>query len=125
MNYADDFVICCKPGTSGKAREAMQRLISRIGLYVNNEKTQVVNIRAQEKFDFLGYTIGQFYGKNGVPYYGTRPSTKSLKKVLDKVHIETSRRLLVSTPERRVLEINRIITRMVRLLQPRACPAML
>jgi RNA-directed DNA polymerase len=109
VNYADDFVICCKPGTSGKAKEVMQRLINRIGLQVNKEKTQVVNLRAQESFDFLGYTIGQFYGKNGVPYYGTRPSKKALKKVLDKIHAETSRRLLISTPERRVLEINRIL----------------
>jgi group II intron reverse transcriptase/maturase len=109
VNYADDFVICCKPGMSGKGKEAMQRLIDRIGLQVNNEKTQVVNLRAQENFDFLGYTIGQLYGKNGVPYYGTRPSKKALKKVLDKIHAETSRRLLISTSERRVLEINRIL----------------
>ena len=87
----------------------MQRLIDRIGLQVNNEKTQVVNLRDQENFDFLGYTIGQFYGKNGASYYGTRPSKKSLKKVLDKIHAETSKRLLISTPERRVLEINRIL----------------
>ena len=109
VNYADDFVICCKLGTSGKANEAMQRLIDRIGLQVNIEKTQVVDLRAQGKFDFLGYTIGQFYGKNGTSYYGTRPSKKAMKKVLDKIHAETSRRLLLSTPERRVLEINRII----------------
>jgi RNA-directed DNA polymerase len=25
----------------------------------------------EENFDFLGYSIGRFYGKDGVPYTGT------------------------------------------------------
>ena len=109
VNYADDFVICCKPNTSARANEAMRQIISRIGLCVNQDKTKVVHLGKREHFDFLGYTIGSFVNKNGSYYYGTRPSKKALKKVLGKIHAETSRQWLMSTAEIRVMQINRIV----------------
>lgn len=109
VNYADDFVICCKPRTSERALESMQRLISGIGLQVNQEKTHVVNLVSKEHFDFLGYTIGQFVNKDGKSYYGTLPSKKALKKVMRKIHDETSRQWLLSTAEIRVNAINQIL----------------
>jgi hypothetical protein len=36
--------------------------------------------RAYPEITFLGYTLGQFYGKEGRPYIGTRPSRKAVKK---------------------------------------------
>lgn len=89
--------------------EAAQRLISRIGLQFNKEKTQVVNVRGNEHFDFLGYTLGQFVKKDGTRYYGTRPSKKALKKVIRKIHDETSRQWLLSTAEIRVAKLNQIL----------------
>ena len=109
MNYADDFVVCCKPFTSEQAYEAVKQIISKIGLQINQEKTQVVNLHNQEQFDFLGYTIGTFVKKDGTSYYGTKPSKKALKKVIRKIHDETSRRWLMKTEESRVTEINRIL----------------
>jgi group II intron reverse transcriptase/maturase len=109
VNYADDFVICCKPFASGKANEAMRSIINRIGLQVNQNKTQVVNLIKKEHFDFLGYAIGTFYNKEGSSYYGTQPSKKALKKVIKKIHDETSRQWLMSTAEIRVIQINRIL----------------
>ena len=109
VNYADDFVICCKPRTSGKAYEAMRRIMSGIGLEVNQDKTQVVNLDEKKYVDFLGYTIGMFVNKNGDTYYGTHPSRKALKKVIGKIHEETSRQWLMSTAEIRVIQINRIL----------------
>lgn len=109
VNYADDFVICCKPSTSSSAYEAMRQIISRIGLHVNHDKTKVVTLSKKENFDFLGYTIGAFVNKNGETYYGTQPSKKALKKVRQKIHDETSRRWLLTTAEMRVVEINRIL----------------
>jgi len=109
VNYADDFVICCKPFTSRRALVAMRRIISGIGLQVNHEKTHVVNLLAKEHFDFLGYTIGQFVTSDGNTYYGTRPSKKALKKVMRKIHAETSRRWLLSTAEIRIIEVNCIL----------------
>jgi RNA-directed DNA polymerase len=109
VNYADDFVICCKPSTSGKAHEAMRQIISRIGLQINDSKTQVVDLNKRERFDFLGYSIGTLVNKNGEFYLGTSPSKKALKKVMGKIHFETSRQWLLSTAEIRVIEINRIL----------------
>lgn len=109
VNYADDYVICCKPFTAAKAFEAMRDIINRIGLQVNLDKTQVVDLTKKGCFDFLGYTIGTFVNKNGKSYYGTHPSKKALKKVIGKIHDETSRRWLLTTAEGRVTEINRIL----------------
>ena len=109
VNYADDFVICCKPFTSRRALEAMRRIIEGMGLQVNQEKTHVANLLSKECFDFLGYTIGRFLNKDGAHYYGTRPSKQALRKVITKIHDETSRRWLLTTTEDRVIKINQIL----------------
>jgi RNA-directed DNA polymerase len=109
VNYADDFVICCRPFTSEKANDAMRQIISRIGLQINQDKTQVVNLAKKGHFDFLGYTVGTFINKEGAAYYGTKPSKKALKKAIRKIHDETSRQWLMSTAEIRVIQINRIL----------------
>jgi RNA-directed DNA polymerase len=44
----------------------MRQLMSRLGLTVNEEKTRLV-LLSDEHFDFLGYTVGRFYGKGGCP----------------------------------------------------------
>jgi RNA-directed DNA polymerase len=109
VNYADDYVICCSPNTSTSANEVMRQIISRIGLEVNQDKTQVIDLKTKGHFDFLGYSIGSFVNKDGEYYYGTRPSKKSLKKVIQKIHDETSRQWLFSTAEIRVSVINLIL----------------
>jgi group II intron reverse transcriptase/maturase len=52
VNYADDFVICCR----GKAEEAlatMRSMMTKLKLTVNEAKTRVCKL-PEEKFDFLG-----------------------------------------------------------------------
>lgn len=109
VNYADDYVICCGPSTSSSANKAMRQIISRIGLEVNQDKTRVIDLKTKGHFDFLGYSIGSFINKEGKYYYGTRPSKKSLKKVIQKIHDETSRQWLLSTAKIRVTVINLIL----------------
>jgi RNA-directed DNA polymerase len=46
--------------------------MTRLGLEVNATKTRIARLPG-EAFDFLGYTVGRFYGKDGRPYFGTRP----------------------------------------------------
>ena len=54
---ATRLVICCK-ANAAEALEAMQQVMDRFGLTVNEEKTHVC--RASEQyFDFLGYTFGR------------------------------------------------------------------
>lgn len=108
VNYADDFVICTKPGKGQQVMDQMLKLMSSIGLQVNKEKTKLVKLPA-EKFDFLGYTFGKFFGKGGKAYIGTQPSKKSIRKVIEKLHEETSRQWGISSEENRVVKLNSII----------------
>ena len=54
--------------------------MSKLGLTVNDKKTRLVKL-PDERFDFLGYTVGWFYGYRGRPYWGTAPSKKSIKRL--------------------------------------------
>jgi hypothetical protein len=38
VNYADDFVILCREGRGAEAMTTMGRLMSRLGLTVNEQK---------------------------------------------------------------------------------------
>lgn len=108
VNYADDLVICCRPGSGPAAMTTFRQLIARLGLTVNERKTRLVKL-PEESFDFLGYTIGQFHGKGGRPYIGTRPSKKSVRKLLERIHEETSRRWTWQQPAERVAVLNPIL----------------
>ena len=57
VNYADDFVICCR-GTADEAMAVMRGMMSKLRLTVNETKTRLCRV-PEETFDFLGYTIGQ------------------------------------------------------------------
>lgn len=108
VNYADDLVICCRPGNGPQAMAAFRDLMTRLGLTVNERKTGLVTV-PEERFDFLGYTIGRFYGHQGKPYIGTQPSKKSVRKLLRRIHEETSCQWNWQTVEKRVSEINPIL----------------
>ncbi len=91
VNYADDFVICCKRGADD-AMAAMRGIMEKLKLTVNEDKTHLCRI-PQEHFDFLGYTFGRCYSReNGHAYTGTRPSKKSVKRMREAITQETDRR---------------------------------
>ena len=80
VNYADDFVILSR-GHAAEAREWTGRVMSRIGLTLNEAKTSVKNAR-QETFNFLGYTFGPMrHWKDGRWYTATRPADKAIGKL--------------------------------------------
>jgi RNA-directed DNA polymerase len=88
VTYADDLVICCK-GSAAQALEAMRSLMAQIKLTVNEEKTRVCQL-PDETFDFLGYTFGRCYSpRTGRAYLGTRPSKRSVRRVVQRLHAET------------------------------------
>jgi hypothetical protein len=104
VNYADDLVIGCRPGNGPTALTTMRQLMTQLGLTVNEAKTRLVQL-PEESFNFLGYSIGRFYGKDGVPYIGTAPSRKAVRRLLQRIHDET-------TPhkhERRIAVINPVL----------------
>jgi group II intron reverse transcriptase/maturase len=108
VNYADDFVILCPQGRGEEAMATMRRLMTKLGLTVNEKKTRLVKL-PEERFDFLGYTVGRFYGLGGRPYWGTAPSKKAIKKLKGRIHDETTRRWNETTVEKRVEELNPVI----------------
>ncbi len=59
VNYADDFVICCRRNAE-EALAVMRDMMSKLKLTVNESKTRVCRLPA-ETFDFLGYTFGPCY----------------------------------------------------------------
>lgn len=106
VNYADDFVICCKRGAQD-AMAAMRRIMERLKLTVNEEKTHLCQI-PRERFDFLGYTFGRCYSRtDGHAYIGTRPSQKSIKRVVASLSEVTDRRMAALDAEAIVARLNR------------------
>lgn len=108
VNYADDYVICCPPRKAEQAMGYMREIMNRIGLTINEAKTKIVKL-PQERFDFLGYTLGRFYTKDNTAYIGTRPSKKALKKIIGRIHQETSIGMTWSSAEERIMRLNRVI----------------
>jgi RNA-directed DNA polymerase len=90
VNYADDFVICCR-GTGEQALSVMRAMMSRLKLTVNETKTRLCRL-PEEAFNFLGYTIGRCYSsQTGRAYLGTKPSAKKVQKLVDDISASTGR----------------------------------
>jgi len=78
VNYADDFVILTR-GHAQEAQQAARKILTALKLTLNESKTRIVNAY-QESFDFLGYSFGKLYGRNGLEYLGCAPSERSVEK---------------------------------------------
>ena len=105
VNYADDYVICCR-GTAEEAGRRMRIMMRRLKLTVNETKTRVCRL-PEESFDFLGYTIGRCYSpKTGRSYIGTRPSKKRIKRLCRAISEETTCRWGLLDVEDRVETLN-------------------
>jgi group II intron reverse transcriptase/maturase len=106
VNYADDFVICCR-GTAVQAMAAMREMMHRLRLTVNEDKTR--QCRAwDESFEFLGYTIGRCYSpQTGRSYLGTKPSKKAISRLCGEISELTERRWGFIDTEEQVGRINR------------------
>jgi len=108
VNYADDFVICCR-GTADEAMAAMRGMMSKLRLTVNETKTRLCRI-PEETFDFLGYTIGRCWSpRTGKSYIGTRPSAKTVDRLKQEISDQTSRKWLWTDVEDRVARLNRML----------------
>lgn len=91
VTYADDLVILCGKGKAEQALQKLRDIMGKLKLTVNEEKTRICKV-PQETFDFLGYTFGRLYSpKTGKARIGMRPSKKSIKRMVEKVHAMTER----------------------------------
>jgi group II intron reverse transcriptase/maturase len=108
VNYADDFVLCCR-GTAEQAERAMRRMMRQLKLTVNEAKTRICRLPG-ETFDFLGYHIGRCYSpRTGRAYLGTRPSKKQLRRLFAGISERTSRRTLLKDTRALVGQLNRLL----------------
>jgi len=88
VNYADDFVICCRTGAE-EALPAAGAILSVMQVSLNPRKTRISRL-PDESFDFLGYTFGQCWNrKTGRAYLGTRVSRKALTEIRRKLRRAT------------------------------------
>jgi hypothetical protein len=91
VTYADDLVILCKKGNANQALQQLRKIMSKLKLTVNEEKTRICRIPEGE-FDFLGYTFGRMFSeRTGQARLGYRPSKKSIKRMVEKIHALTDR----------------------------------
>ena len=105
VNYADDFVICCR-GTAQQAMAAMRDMMTRLKLAVNESKTRICKL-PEEPFNFLGYTIGLCYsGKRQCLYLGTRPARKAIAKLCAALHERTRRCWIDVETKQMVYQLN-------------------
>jgi hypothetical protein len=75
VRYADDFLILCATRQQAEAALAMsQRLLSKLGLRLNPEKTRIVH--RDEGFTFLGWTFTR---------EGKRPSDQAVRSLRERL----------------------------------------
>src|SRR2546430_4014613 len=126
--FADDWVITCKSVAAARAAlAAATRILERLGVRLNPQKTRIVHI--QQGFDFLGYRIVRTTGKSklsrsmiqrwnptGLIAYRTR---KSIRRFRDRVRMLT-RRSPQRTTAALIKELNPTLRGLGRVLQ--TCP---
>lgn len=109
VTYADDLVILCQRGKADEALQWMRKIMERLRLKVNEDKTRVCNILEGE-FDFLGYTFGLLYRpQNGKVYLGFRPSKKSIRRMVEKIHALTAYSMAWHETTLLVYKLNRML----------------
>jgi RNA-directed DNA polymerase len=105
VNYADDFVICCR-GSAEEAMQAMRDMMVRLGLTVNERKTRICRVPG-DSFKFLGYLIGRCYSpQTGCSYLGLRPSRPAVQRLCRALSEKTGRRMLFLDPQEVVKSLN-------------------
>lgn len=108
VNYADDFVICCR-GSADEALAAVRQMMGRLQLTVNESKTRVCRVPG-ERFDFLGYTFARMYSsRTGRTYLGVKPSGRKVQSVCAAVREITGRRWVLMGVQDRVARLNELL----------------
>jgi len=109
VTYADDLVILCRKGKAEEALARMREIMGKLKLTVNEEKTRICKVPEGE-FDFLGYTFGRLCSpKTGKARLGMRPSKKSIRRMVEKIHALTDRRMVWQETTEVVGKLNRVL----------------
>lgn len=133
VNYADDFVICCRPGNGDMAMEAMRQIMGKIKLTINERKTRRCRI-PEDTFNFLGFTFGEQVSWNtGGRYISPTPAKKKIQAICEQITQVTSPRTSWQRVDVKVAQLNRMllgwgnyfrlgyVTRAWQVVQQHAC----
>ena len=92
VRYADDMVLLCARETESPL-SMLKYLLERLGLELNETKTQIVNAWAQD-FDFLGYEIRMRRSlRSGKSYPHVQPGKRAVRRIKAKLTELTGRNL--------------------------------
>ena len=109
VNYADDFVICCRVGKVEEAMQTMRQMMERLKLTVNERKTRRC-VLPEETFTFLGFTFGpQVSWKTGRRYLTPSPAKKKVLAICEKISEQTSGRTTWRDETEQVQRLNQIL----------------
>jgi RNA-directed DNA polymerase len=109
VTYADDLVILCRRGNAETALHHLREIMGKLKLTVNEEKTRICKVPEGE-FDFLGFTFGRMYSpRTGQARLALRPSKKSVKRMVEKIHALTDRARNWQETTKLVDEVNRAL----------------
>src|SRR5260370_26525289 len=83
--------------------------MGKLKVTVNEDKTQICKVPEGES-DFLGFTFGKMFSRTtGQARLALRPSKKSIKRMVDKVHALTDRSRTWQETTKLVGELNRAL----------------
>ena len=110
VNYADDFVICCRPGRADEAMSVMREMMERLRLTVNEKKTRTCSLPT-ETFKFLGFEFGsQVSWRTGRWYLTPKPAKTKVHAICAKISETTSARTTWRTVDEEVSTLNRLLS---------------
>jgi RNA-directed DNA polymerase len=110
VNYADDFVICCRPGVASQAMAEMRGMMTKLRLTVNEKKTRHCSL-PKETFRFLGFEFGtQVSWKTGRRYLTPTPAKTKVQAICHQISEATSARTTWLPASEKVRQLNQMLS---------------
>lgn len=110
VNYADDFVICCRPGRAAEALSVTRRMMEALRLTLNEKKTRLCSLPT-ETFKFLGFEFGpQVSWKTGRRYLTPTPAKTKVQAICQQISELTSARTTWRTEANEVARLNLLLS---------------